>query len=104
MVGDFTSLVRAIAAVTTAVALGDLSKQVQTDVQGEMLDLKIVVNAMVNRLSTLANEIRRVSLEVGTEGILGGQATVPHAQGTWKVRKDNRALPRERRTDRTYRR
>ena len=72
--------------MTKAVALGDLSKQVEVDVQGEMLDLKMTVNSMVNQLSTLANEVTRVSLEVGTEGILGGQAYVPDVQGMWKVR------------------
>ena len=40
---------------------------------------------MVVQLSTLANEVTRVSLEVGTEGILGGQAFVPDVQGMWKV-------------------
>ncbi|KAF8805790.1 hypothetical protein BYT27DRAFT_7257910 [Phlegmacium glaucopus] len=38
----------------------------------EVLDLKMTVNSMVARLSALANKITRVSLEVGTEGILGG--------------------------------
>ena len=57
-----------------------------------MLDLKMIVNSMVNQLCTLANEITRVSLEVGTEGILGGQATVPDVQGIWKVRTDDRVL------------
>ena len=67
------------------VALGDLSKQVNVDVQGEMLDLKETVNSMVHQLNTLTNEVTRVSLEVGTEGILGGQASVPDVQGMWKV-------------------
>ncbi|KAG1880958.1 hypothetical protein F4604DRAFT_1749032 [Suillus subluteus] len=66
--------------VTKAVALGDLSKVVNVDVQGEMLDLKMTVNSMVAQLSALANEVTRVSLEVGTEGILGGQAYVPDVQ------------------------
>jgi osomolarity two-component system, sensor histidine kinase NIK1 len=66
--------VRAISEVIKAVALGDLSKQVQVDAQGEMLDLMIMINSMVNQLHTLADEITRVSLEVGTEGTLGGQA------------------------------
>ena len=52
-----------------AVAVG-----LTVDVQGEMLDLKLTVNSMVNQLNTLANEVSRVLLEVGTEGILGGQA------------------------------
>src|SRR6266852_2653689 len=85
MASNLTDQVRSISEVTKAVALGDLSKQVEVNVQGEMLDLKMTVNSMVNQLSTLANEVTRVSLEVGTEGILGGQASVPDAQGMWKV-------------------
>ncbi|KAF8814075.1 hypothetical protein BYT27DRAFT_7250385 [Phlegmacium glaucopus] len=57
--------------------LGDLGELVNVDVRGEMLDLKMTVNSMVAQLSTLANEVTRVSLEVGTKGILGGQAFVP---------------------------
>ncbi len=72
--------------------MGDLSKRVQVDAQGEMLDLKMTVNSMVDQLSTLADQVTRVSLQVGTEGILGGQATVPHVQGIWKV---NHTLPSE---------
>ncbi len=87
MATNLTDQVRSISEVTKAVALGDLSKQVEVDVQGEMLDLKMTVNSMVNQLSTLANEVTRVSLEVGTEGILGGQAFVPDVQGMWKVRR-----------------
>ncbi len=56
-----------------AVALPVLSKQVNVDVQGDMPDLKLTVNSMVNRTrSSLAKEVSRVSLEVGREGILGG--------------------------------
>ena len=66
-------------------ANGDLSKLVNVDVQGEMLELKTTVNSMVFRLSTLAKEVTRVSLEVGTQGIMGGQAVVPDVHGMWKV-------------------
>ncbi|KAH7921003.1 hypothetical protein BV22DRAFT_1020209 [Leucogyrophana mollusca] len=89
MASNLTDQVRSISEVTKAVALGDLSKVVNVDVQGEMLDLKMTVNSMVAQLSTLANEVTRVSLEVGTEGILGGQASVPEVQGMWKVLTDN---------------
>ena len=85
MASNLTDQVRSISEVTKAVALGDLGKLVNVDVQGEMLDLKMTVNSMVAQLSTLANEVTRVSLEVGTEGILGGQAFVPDVQGMWKV-------------------
>ena len=71
------------------------SKRIQVDAQGEMLEVKITVSTIVNQLSTLADEVTRVSLQVGTEGILGGQATVTHVQGIWKVCKVNLALPRK---------
>lgn len=67
-----------------------------------MLDLKMIINSMVNQLCTLANEIIRVSLQVGSEGILGGQATVPDVQGTWKVRTDD-VLSLEQDADWVYR-
>ncbi|KAF7980985.1 hypothetical protein HWV62_5217 [Athelia sp. TMB] len=89
MASNLTDQVRSISEVTKAVALGDLGKTVEVDVQGEMLDLKMTVNSMVAQLSTLANEVTRVSLEVGTEGLLGGQAFVPDVQGMWKVLTDN---------------
>ena len=89
MAANLTNQVRSIAEVTTAVANGDLSKKVVVDVRGEMLDLKNTVNSMVSRLLVLANEVTRVSLEVGTEGILGGQAVVPGVEGMWKVLTDN---------------
>ena len=85
MARNLTDQVRSISEVTKAVARGDLSKMVQVDVQGEMLELKTTVNQMVSRLSTLAQEVTRVSLEVGTEGIMGGQAHVPDVEGMWKV-------------------
>ncbi|MGH3166300.1 MAG: HAMP domain-containing protein, partial [Trebonia sp.] len=76
--------VRDIAMVTTAVARGDLTKKVTADVQGEMLQLKQTVNTMVDQLSAFADEVTRVAREVGTEGILGGQAHVRGVSGTWK--------------------
>ncbi|KAI0804595.1 histidine kinase [Irpex lacteus] len=89
MARNLTDQVRSISEVTKAVANGDLTKTVDVDVQGEMLELKTTVNQMVFRLSTLAKEVTRVSLEVGTEGILGGQAYVPDVQGMWKDLLDN---------------
>ena len=80
---------RSISEVAKAIAHGDLTKYVNVDVQGEMLDLKMTVNSMVKQLSTLANEVTRVSLEVGTEGKLGGQAVVSDVRGMWKVLTDN---------------
>jgi HAMP domain-containing protein/signal transduction histidine kinase/DNA-binding response OmpR family regulator len=84
MAANLTSQVRNIAAVTTAVARGDLSKKITVDVQGEILELKNTVNTMVDQLSSFASEVTRVAREVGTEGKLGGQADVKGVAGTWK--------------------
>jgi CheY-like chemotaxis protein/HAMP domain-containing protein len=84
MAANLTNQVRNIAKVTTAVANGDLSKKVTVDVRGEMLELKDTINTMVEQLNSFAGEVTRVAREVGTEGILGGQATVPGVAGTWK--------------------
>ncbi|WP_217139649.1 HAMP domain-containing protein [Streptomyces sp. AC627_RSS907] len=81
---NLTTQVRDIAAVTTAVANGDLSQKVTVDVAGEMLELKNTVNTMVDQLSSFGAEVTRVAREVGVEGELGGQAQVPGAAGTWK--------------------
>ncbi|MFM9596564.1 HAMP domain-containing protein [Streptomyces scabiei] len=81
---NLTIQVRDIAAVTTAVADGDLSQKVTVDVAGEMLELKNTVNGMVDQLSSFGDEVTRVANEVGAEGRLGGQARVPGAAGTWK--------------------
>ena len=83
LAANLTSQVRSIATVTTAVARGDLSKQIEVDAQGEILDLKNTVNGMVVRLRALAAEVTRVTLEVGSQGILGGQAVVPDVEGVW---------------------
>lgn len=85
MASNLTNQVRGIAEVTTAVARGDLTKQVEVDAQGEIKDLKITINSMVNSLVNFSSEVTRVSREVGTEGILGGQANVDGAEGTWKL-------------------
>ena len=84
MAGNLTSQVRNIAAVTTAVATGDLTKKITVDVRGEILELKNTINTMVDRLSSFASEVTRVAREVGTEGKLGGQAQVKGVAGTWK--------------------
>ncbi len=84
MAGNLTSQVRNIAAVTTAVANGDLSKKITVDVKGEILELKNTINTMVDQLGSFASEVTRVAREVGTEGALGGQADVKDVAGTWK--------------------
>jgi HAMP domain-containing protein/signal transduction histidine kinase/CheY-like chemotaxis protein len=89
MASNLTAQVRNIAAVTTAVATGDLSKKITVDVKGEILELKNTVNTMVDQLSSFADEVTRVAREVGMEGKLGGQAVVKGVSGTWKDLTDN---------------
>ncbi|RSH94132.1 hypothetical protein EHS25_003935 [Saitozyma podzolica] len=88
MARNLTEQVREITEVTKSVARGDLTKTVNADVQDEILDLMITVNDMVSQLTVFATEVTRVSLEVSTEGKLGGQALVPNVEGTWKVLTD----------------
>ncbi|GAA3960102.1 HAMP domain-containing protein [Hymenobacter antarcticus] len=89
MASNLTSQVRDIANVATAVSKGDLSQKITVDVKGELLDLKDNLNQMVDSLNIFAGEVTRVAREVGTEGILGGQANVPKVSGTWKDLTDN---------------
>ncbi|MDP4500518.1 HAMP domain-containing protein [Nonomuraea turcica] len=89
MANNLTSQVRQIAAVSSAVAQGNLSKKITVDAQGEMLQLKDTLNTMVDQLSSFASEVTRVAREVGTEGQLGGQARVQGVSGVWKDLTDN---------------
>ena len=89
LAANLTTQVRNIAEVTTAVARGDLSRKITVDVKGEILELKITINTMVDQLNAFAAEVTRVAREVGTDGKLGGQAQVPGVAGTWKDLTDN---------------
>src|SRR5579884_4317540 len=89
MADNLSNQVRNIAEVTTAVANGDLTKKITVDAKGEILRLKDTINTMVDQLSSFADEVTRVAREVGTEGQLGGQATVKGVSGTWKDLTDN---------------
>ncbi|WP_233290277.1 HAMP domain-containing protein, partial [Kitasatospora sp. MBT66] len=89
MADNLTAQVRSIASVTTAVAQGDLTQKIRVDARGEILELKETINTMVDQLSAFADEVTRVARDVGTEGNLGGQATVRGVSGTWKDLTDN---------------
>ena len=89
MASNLTSQVREIANVATAVAHGDLSQKISINVKGEIAELKDTINQMVDSLNVFAAEVTRVAREVGTEGMLGGQAKVPNVAGTWKGLTDN---------------
>src|SRR5438309_6600995 len=89
LIGDLVHPTSEMARVIGAVAKGDLSKTMATEIEGrplegEFLRTAKVVNTMVNQLSAFASEVTRVAREVGTEGKLGGQARVKGVAGTWK--------------------
>jgi CheY-like chemotaxis protein/HAMP domain-containing protein/GAF domain-containing protein len=89
MAGNLTVQLRDVSVVATAIANGDLTQKITVDVQGEILQIKNVINSMVDRLGVFAGEVTRVAREVGTEGQLGGQAKVPNVAGTWKDLTEN---------------
>jgi HAMP domain-containing protein/signal transduction histidine kinase/DNA-binding response OmpR family regulator len=89
LAGNLTDQVRNIANVTTAVANGDLTKKITVDARGEVAELKETINTMVDQLSSFADEVTRVAREVGTEGVLGGQAKVEGVSGTWRALTEN---------------
>src|SRR5262249_53862744 len=84
MASNLTVQLRDVSKVATAIATGDLTQKITVDVRGEILQIKNVINIMVDQLSSFASEVTRVAREVGTEGKLGGQADVKGVAGTWK--------------------
>ncbi len=89
MASNLTVQLRDVSKVSTAIAMGDLTQKITVDVRGEILQIKDVINTMVDQLSSFAAEVTRVAREVGTEGRLGGQAQVKGVSGTWKDLTDN---------------
>src|SRR5690606_31254525 len=89
LASNLTGQGRNIADVAAAIAAGDLSKKIEVDVSGEILQLKNTINTMVDQLSAFASEVTRMAREVGTEGKLGGQAQVPGVAGIWQDLTDN---------------
>jgi hypothetical protein len=89
MGSNLTNQVRDISQVATAIAQGDLSRKIAVEVRGELLDLKNVINTMVDQLSAFADQVTRVARDVGVEGKLGGQAEVRGVLGVWKELTDN---------------
>src|ERR1051326_8101070 len=89
LISDLVQPSTEVARVIGAVARGDLSQGMSTEVdgrqlKGEFLRTAKVVNTMVEQLNSFASEVIRVAREVGAEGKLGGQAVVRNVAGTWK--------------------
>ncbi len=89
MAENLTSQVRGIARVVTAVANGNLKQKLVLEAKGEIAELADTINAMIDTLATFADQVTSVAREVGIEGKLGGQASVPGAAGTWRDLTDN---------------
>ena len=89
MAANLTAQVRGIAGVVTAVANGDLKKKLTVAAQGEIASLANTINEMTDTLAVFADQVTTVAREVGVEGKLGGQASVPGASGTWKDLTEN---------------
>src|SRR5881296_422549 len=84
MAGNLTGQVRGIVRVVTAVANGNLRQKLTVEAKGEVAALADTIDSMTDTLATFAEQVTRVAREVGTEGILGGQADVKGVAGTWK--------------------
>ena len=89
LAGNLTVQLRDVSKVATAIASGDLNQKITVQAQGEILQIKNVINTMVDQLGSFASEVTRVAKEVGTDGKLGGQADVRGVAGTWKDLTDN---------------
>ena len=84
MASNLTDQVRGIAKVVTAVANGDLRGKLTLEAKGEIAELADTINSMTDTLAVFAEQVTTVAREVGAEGRLGGQASVPGAAGTWR--------------------
>ena len=89
LASNLTVQLRDVSKVATAIASGDLNQKITVQAQGEILQIKNVINTMVDQLGSFASEVTRVAKEVGTDGKLGGQADVRGVAGTWKDLTDN---------------
>lgn len=92
----FQKALREIGGIITQVANGDLSKRVQiqaTEMDDEIAAFKVTINTMMDQLEIFGSEVTRVAREVGTEGILGGQAQIGGVQGIWKELTENGIVP-----------
>jgi HAMP domain-containing protein len=89
MASNLTNQVRGIAKVVTAVATGNLKQKLSIVSRGEVAQLTDTINEMIDTLAVFADQVTTVAREVGVDGRLGGQASVPGASGTWKDLTEN---------------
>lgn len=82
----YQKVIKEIGTIITAVANGDLSKKVlvqAVEKDPEIAKFKTTINRMVDQLQEFASQVTNLAKQVGTDGLLGGQATVPGVDGIW---------------------
>ena len=82
----FQKALKEIGTIITNVANGDLSHKVlihTVEMDPEITTFKMTINTMMDQLQVFGSEVSRVAREVGTEGILGGQAQITGVSGIW---------------------
>ncbi|WMJ72330.1 HAMP domain-containing protein [Cytophagaceae bacterium ABcell3] len=96
MINNINGLVDSIAVpvlevdkVLKNISKGNLDETFQIPVTGDFKAMAETINKTIDNLNLFAGEVSRVALEVGTEGKLGGQASVPNVAGIWKHLTDN---------------
>jgi len=86
---DTEKQLKALLEALEAVRNGDLSIRLEKKTEDVFGELAESYNGMLDILNPFANEVTRVAKEVGSEGILGGQAKVEDVSGIWKDLTDN---------------
>jgi nitrogen fixation/metabolism regulation signal transduction histidine kinase len=79
LIDDLVRPVETMTAAMAGVAKGDLTRTVPLEADGrpllgEFLSSANIVNRMIEQMKEFSSEVTRVALEVGTAGLLGGQA------------------------------
>ncbi|RYZ15519.1 MAG: hybrid sensor histidine kinase/response regulator, partial [Sphingobacteriales bacterium] len=89
MASSLTGQIRGISKVATGIAKGNLKQRLSINALGEVAQLTDTINEMIDTLAVFADQVTTVAREVGVQGRLGGQASVPGASGTWKDLTEN---------------
>ena len=95
MASNLTEQVRGIVKVVTAVADGNLRQKLTVQAKGEVAALADTINNMTDTLATFAEQVISVAREVGVEGRLGGQASVPGAAGSGATHRQRQPAGRQ---------
>ena len=84
LLDHLTEPLLAASRVIEAVARGDLTSPGPVSGRGEIAALGHTIEGMTATLRAFSDEVTRVAREIGSEGLLGGQARVPGVSGIWK--------------------